>query len=372
MQLPDKVIIKSVQAYAVALPLKKPIKMAHAVFETVENVLVRIESEDGFVGWGEAASAPSLTGETWQGMVSLIRDYIAPRIVGGDARLRAKIMARISANIFGATGSLSAVEIALIDLLGQQFKIPFAMLIGGMCRAHVEPMWILGNGSVDADVADAKARFVDGYRSFKLKGGTQSVDREIEATHRLREALGQAVKICIDANSGYSLADARRYISGAASAGVDFVEQPFPRLDQASLRAFAADGSVPICADQSVHEIHDVQRQAELGASGIALKLNKLGGVTEALRAASVCESHGMKIIVAAKVAESSIASSAIMHVASVVPTVEWGVSLTHAYLAADLVKQPLPINEGVSRLTNQPGLGIEVDRDAIERFRIQ
>ena len=336
----EKLIIQSVKAYAVALPLTKPIKMAHAVFETVENVIVRIESEDGFVGWGEAASAPSLTGETWQGMVSLIEGFIAPLMVGRDARLRSSLMSHIGAHIFGATGSISAVEMALIDLLGHRYNLPFAMLIGGMCRDHVEPMWILGNGSMEADLADAQFRHGKGYRSFKVKGGTQSIDQEIESTMRLRDVLGQDVKICID--------------------------------DIASLKALAADGSIPICADQSVHDIADIHLQSTCGVSGIALKLNKLGGVTAALHAASICEENGMKIIVAAKVAESSIASAAIMHLASVIPSVEWGVSLTHPYLAVDLVKQPLELKDGKSFLGNKPGLGIDVDVDNLDRYRIR
>ena len=372
MSAADQVIIKSVEAYPVALPLTKPIRMAHAVFETVENVIVRIESEDGFVGWGEAASAPSLTGETWQGMVALIQGFIAPLLIGRDARLRSKLMDRIGANVFGATGSVSAVEIALIDLLGHRFNVPFSMLIGGMCRDHVEPMWILGNGSVDADIADARHRHDQGYRFFKLKGGTQSIDREIEATVRLREALGQDVRLCIDANSGYTLAQARKYIAGTQSAHVEFIEQPFPRNDLASLRSLAADGSIPICADQSVHDIADIHLQSQCGVSGVALKLNKLGGVTPSLRAASICQDNGMKIIVAAKVAESSIASSAIMHLASVVGLVDWGVSLTHAYLAADLVRMPLQVIEGKSFLRNAPGLGVEVDLDNLDRLRIK
>ncbi|MFM2444954.1 MAG: hypothetical protein RJB09_2140 [Pseudomonadota bacterium] len=372
MPIHEKLMIQSVKAYAVALPLTKPIKMAHAVFETVENVIVRIESEDGFVGWGEAASAPSLTGETWQGMVSLIEGYIAPLMVGRDARLRSSLMSHIGAHIFGATGSISAVEMALIDLLGHRYNLPFAMLIGGMCRDHVEPMWILGNGSMEADLADAQFRHGKGYRSFKVKGGTQSIDQEIESTMRLREVLGQDVKICIDANSGYDLAKARRYISATSAARVEFIEQPFPRQDIASLKALAADGSIPICADQSVHDIADIHLQSTCGVSGIALKLNKLGGVTAALHAASICQENGMKIIVAAKVAESSIASAAIMHLASVIPSVEWGVSLTHPYLAVDLVKQPLELKDGKSFLGNKPGLGIDVDVDNLDRYRIR
>lgn len=372
MNVDDKIIIKSVRVYAVALPLTKPIKMAHAVFDRVQNVIVEIESEDGFIGWGEAASAPSLTGETWQGMVALVNEHIAPLLIGRDARLRSKLIEDICSNIFGASGSISAVEIALIDLLGHQFNVPFSMLIGGMVRDYVEPMWILGNGTVEADLKDAKLKYLEGYRFFKVKGGTQSIDNEIEITLQLRENLGPNVKLCIDSNSGFSLANARRYIEATKSSCIEFIEQPFPRNDLISLRALASDGIIPLCADQSVHDINDIHLQSQCGVSGIVLKLNKLGGISSCLRAASICHDKGMKIIVAAKIAESSIASSAIMHVASVISSVEWGVSLTQSYLAADLVRKPLQIIDGRTALSNLPGLGIDVDLDCLDRLRIK
>jgi muconate cycloisomerase len=365
------IIIKRVDAIAVAMPLTKPMKMAHATFTKVENLIVRIEAEDGTAGWGEAASAPSLTGETWQGMVAVVRDFIAPVLVGRDARLRLKLVAAMGNAVYGASGSRSAVEMALVDLLARSLNVPVAMLLGGLVRDHVEPMWMLGNAKAEDDVSEARAKAEEGFRYFKLKAGTKNLDDEIASTLTIRKGVGPDVRLCADSNSAFSLATARRYAAGTEAANLAFLEQPFPQKDLAALRAFSRDGVLPVCADQSVHTLSDIVEQAESGVAGIALKLNKLGGFGACLRAAAICEERGLKIVSSAKVAESSLASAAIVHLSCVVPSVEWGVSLTHGYLAEDVVKSPLRVQQGRTALPPGPGLGVEVDERAIEHLKI-
>src|SRR5262245_28957312 len=97
------IVIRRVDAVPVALPLAKPMKMAHLTITTADNLLVRVESEDGIVGWGEAASAPNSTGETLPGMVATVRDWLAPALIGQDARLRAALMRRMSRLVYGST-----------------------------------------------------------------------------------------------------------------------------------------------------------------------------------------------------------------------------------------------------------------------------
>ena len=87
--------------------------------------------------------------------------------------------------------------------------------------------------------------------------------------------------------------------------------------------------------------------------------------------AARLCQRLRLKVNVAAKIAESSLASAAAIHLACAVPSVDWGVSLTHFYLAHDLVRQPLPLRDGHVALPDGPGLGVEIDEAAVERFRV-
>src|SRR5262249_28915895 len=115
----------------------------------------------------------------------------------------------------------------------------------------------------------------------------------------------------------------------------------------------------------------DIEQHAGCGAGGVSLKLIKLGGMSAALEAARLCERLGLAINVACKIAETSIASAATVHLACAVPSADWGVSLTPFYLADDIVRQKLPIADGTVALPAGPGLGIDVDEAAIARFRV-
>jgi muconate cycloisomerase len=150
-----------------------------------------------------------------------------------------------------------------------------------------------------------------------------------------------------------------------------FIEQPLPPDDLAGLKALARL-RLPIGVDESIHSLADVTANARAGAAGVSLKLIKLGGFTTAYQAAKLCRRLRLKINVAAKIAESSIATAAAVHLACVVPNVDWGVSLTHFYLAEDIVKRPLAIHNGTVALPPGPGLGVEVDEAAVERFRLK
>jgi muconate cycloisomerase len=128
---------------------------------------------------------------------------------------------------------------------------------------------------------------------------------------------------------------------------------------------------VPIGADEGIHSLADIERQARRGLGGVSLKLIKLGGMSAALEAAAMCERLGLSINVAAKIAETSIASAAAVHLACAVPSAGWGVSLTHFYLADDIVEAPLSLGASVVALPEGPGLGVEIDERAVEKFRI-
>jgi len=362
-------LIRRVDAIPVALPLKKPMKMAGVTIDVAENVLVRIEAAGGMVGWGEAASAPTMTGDTQGSLVAAVR-HLSSLMIGEDAWMRPGLMRRLGAALLGNTGAHSAIELALIDLAGRAANLPAIDLIGGALRRAVAPMWLLGNATPDQDAAEARERLAEGFRFFKVKVGAKSVDRDIASTLAVRAALGPDIPICADANCGFAPAAARRYLDGTRSAGLMFLEQPLGHHDLKGLAALARVAAIPIGADEGIHSLADITAHAESGAGGVSLKLIKLGGMSAAVAAAHACERLGLAVNVAAKIAESGIASAAAVHLACAAPRVDWGVSLTHFYLAADIVKQPLTITDGTVGLPEKPGLGVEVDEAAVARLR--
>jgi muconate cycloisomerase len=364
-------LIRRVDAIPVALPLKKPMKMAGVHITHAQNVIVRIEAKDGTLGWGEAASAPTMTGDTLGGLVAAVRDHLAPMLVGNNGWERPALVRRMNAALFGNSGAHSAVEMALLDLAGRAAKVPLIELVGGAVRAGVAPMWLLGNNTTDEDIAEAHAREAAGFHFFKLKVGVKPLQAEIDGTLALRAALGPDVPLCADANCGFTVDAARRYLDGTRAVDLLFLEQPLGPADLDGFAALARSAPVPLGVDEGIHSRADIEAHARTGAGGVSLKLIKLGGIGPALEAAQLCRRLGLKVNVASKIAESSIASAALLHLACAIPASDWGVSLTHFYLAEDLVKRPLPLGDGIVARPTDSGLGVEVDEAAVERLSV-
>ncbi len=364
--------IKRIDAIPVAIPLKKPMKMASVEVRTADNLLVRIESKDGTVGWGEAASAPVLTGETRSAMVAAVKEVFAPLLLGKDARDRAALVRRIGNAAYVNTGAKSAIEIALADLVGRTLGVPFTDLYGGALRQSVKPMYLLGNATVQEDIAEARQKHKEGIDLFKLKVGVKGVEAEIENALAVRDALGPKVLLCADANTGYDYATADRYLTGVKSMSLAFLEQPMKPKELGALARLARNHATPIGCDEAIHGNDDIEANSAHGASGLSLKLIKFGGPTGLLSAAALCEKKGLEMNLAAKIAESSIAAVASGHMACMIPSCNWGVSLTHVYLADDLVKQPLKLIDGVFTPPVGAGLGVEVDEAAVEKYTVR
>src|SRR5262249_4176087 len=245
-------------------------------------------------------------------------------------------------------------------------------LVGTRRRGTVRPMWLLGQPTPEEDVAEARAKVAEGIGFFKLKIGVKPLTAEIVSTLAMREALGPAPTLCADANCGVTLAQARRYVERTRSANLLFVEQPLPPDDLVGLKSLARASRRPIGIDEGIRAIADIETNAKAGAGGVSLKLGKLGGFIGALEAAKVCRRLRLKVNVAARMAESSIPSPAPIHPASAVPKIDGGGSLTHFYLAHDLVRHPPALRDGQVTLPDGPGLGVEVDETAVERFRVR
>jgi muconate cycloisomerase len=363
-------LIRRVDAIPVALPLTKPVKMAAETVTHARNVIVRIEAQDGTVGWGEAASAPTMTGDTIAGLVAAVREHLAPLLIGEDAWMRPALMKRLKVALYGNTGAHSAVEMALLDLAGHSAGMPVIDLIGGAVRREVAPMWLVGNATPEQDVAEAQARRSAGIRFFKLKVGVKPLAIEIATAIAVRKALGPDLPVCADANCGFSHDAARRYLAATTDAGLLFLEQPFEPTDMTGLAALARTTPIAIGADEGIHSLHDIEAHAAAGAGGVSLKLIKLGGFGAALAAGALCQRLGLAVNIAAKMSESSLASAATVHLACAVENIDWGVSLTHFYLAEDIVRQPLAMANGLVSLPAGPGLGVEVDEAAVARLR--
>src|SRR6516162_6359329 len=165
--------IKRVEPIAVSFPMKKPVFMAGVEIRRADNVLVRIEADNGVVGWGEAASAPTMTGETVESMMAAI-GYLTPALEGRPAEDIAGALAAMAACMYANSGANAAIEIALHDLVGRATNQPAYALLGG-----------ISTGELNSDLRDAEKKKADGYAAFKIKVGIDSPRVDGERTRRL-------------------------------------------------------------------------------------------------------------------------------------------------------------------------------------------
>jgi L-alanine-DL-glutamate epimerase-like enolase superfamily enzyme len=365
------VIITRIEPIAVSLPMIKPVIMAGEEVRRADNVLVRLQADNGQTGWGEAASAPTMTGETTASMVAAVH-HLMPALVGRAAEDIGGALTAMGGRMYGNQGAKAAIEIALHDLVGRATSRPAHALLGDKRRKRIPILGVIGGGDLAGDLRDAGKRKSEGFTAFKIKVGIDTPQSDAERTRRICGILGTGALISTDANQGFGAEQAIAFVRAVAGAGLDFFEQPVPADDLAGMAAVAAATDIAIGADEGIHSAADIRRHHEgRAARGVSLKAIKLGGMRAVVEAARLCERLGMRVNVSCKTGESSIAGAAALHVAAVVPDIAWALTLTHAGLGEDVTSRPIPIQNGHAEVLDRPGLGIDVDEDCVQRHRV-
>lgn len=368
--------IKRIEPIALNLPMVKPVKMSFEEVKSANNAVIRLETDDGTVGWGEAASAPTMTGETLASMVAAAR-YLAPILEGMPATSPADIaavMARAGSYLYGNHAAKSAIEMALYDALGRAEQRPVCALLGGARRERVAVLRLVGTGSTAGDLEEAARRKAEGYVAFKVKVGVADPLIDAERTRKVCDALRNGgILLCADANQGWTADQAIDYVRAVEDAGLVFFEQPVAGDDLEGMARVARATRIKIGADEGLHSIEDLRRHHAQGAAhGGSLKTIKLGGVKAVYDAACLCEELGMQVNLASKMAESGIGTAAILQLAAAVPAIDWSVSLTNQYLVEDILVRPLDVARGHASVPLGPGLGIDVDEAKVRRYAVE
>ncbi|HME29105.1 MAG TPA: enolase C-terminal domain-like protein [Pseudolabrys sp.] len=363
--------IKTIEPIAVSLPMLKPVIMAGEEVHRADNVLVRIEADNGLIGWGEAASAPVMTGDTLESIVSAVH-YLTAALRGRDVGDIAGALAVMDARMYGNHGAKAAIEIALHDLTGRATGKPVHALLGKKKRSRMSLLGVIGGGDYESDLRDAEEKKAAGVTAYKIKVG---IDRPVDDAARTREickVLGSGMLISADANQGYTTEQALTYVRAVNGSGLDFFEQPVAAADLAGMAAVAAATDIAIGADEGIHSLEDIRRHYEhKAARGVSLKAIKLGGIRALTEAGSLCDRLGMSVNISCKTGESSVACAAALHVAAVIPNIAWGLTLTHTGLAEDVAAAPVPTAKGHVDNLDRLGLGVDVDEDRVHRHRV-
>ena len=361
--------IFDIEPIAVALPLASPMKMSGDLITVSCNLIVRASDGEGNEGWGEAASAPLMTGETLPGMVAAAT-YISDRLAGKEVESIEGISEQIGGAIYGNPGAKAAVEMALVDLAAKRMELPLFELLGGKVRSEVAVIQLLSSHGDESEAEQVRKSRDAGMQAFKVKVGSAKVSEDIERCRVVRESAGAESRVSADANEGYCLEDAIDFCRRAGAAGLDFVEQPVSRSNLEYMRECSEASAVPIAADEGFRSIEDIRSHRDsAAAAGGSLKPLKFG-IANLVAASRLMSRFGMRVNIAGKVAESSIGSAAIAHISAIVEQLDWDASITSQYLAADIVKSPVQVVSGMLSPPESPGLGVFVDYEKLRKVR--
>ncbi|MCY1075115.1 dipeptide epimerase [Archangium lansingense] len=327
----------------IELPLRHAWTISRGTSTSKRNVIVELR-EGNLIGRGEAA--PNVRyGESAETVTEALQK-LAPAL-DGDPRHFRVLSERIEEALPGNHAAKAALDIALHDLAGKRMGVPLYRMFG--LDPSRMPITSFSIGIDDPAAMAQKVREAEPYPILKIKLGAQSVREMFGA---VRAATPKTVRV--DANEAWKPDEALKHIEWLATQGVELVEQPLPAADVEGAKWLRQRSPLPLVADEALMMASDVPRLAE-GYHGINVKLQKCGGIREALRIIETARSCGLKIMLGCMV-ETSVGIAAAAHLG---PLVDWLDLDGNLLISADPFKGH-PVVEGRIRLGDGPGLGVE------------
>jgi muconate cycloisomerase len=367
-------MIQNIETILVDVPTIRPHKLSVATMNTQTLVLVRLQCDDGIVGWGEATTIGGLNygEESPESIKTNIDVHIAPLLVGMQASEVAKAMAKIRKIIQGNRFAKCAIETALLDAQARRLNVPLSELLGGRVRDALPVAWTLASGDTAKDIAEAE-RMLEARRHnvFKLKIGFRALQEDVDHVLAIKRALGDKASVRVDVNQAWSELESMRGIAQLEAGGVDLIEQPVKAGNVAALARLKQRFDVAIMADEALHGPHDAMQLARLDAADVyAVKIAQSGGLTTAKEVATVAQLSGIGLY-GGTMLEGGIGTAATAHLASTFADLSWGTELFGPLLLTEeVLREPLVYRDFMLQVPTGPGLGVEIDLDKLRSMQ--
>ena len=378
------------QVFLVSLPRRRDHTWASNTVRPIgHHALVRVDTDEGVSGWGEAPAIATWGGahmrqygETPETVRHIVLDYLRPAVVGLDPREIGVVHARMDEVVKGNPYAKAAVDIACHDAAGKLLGVPVHTLLGGRRRESVAVAHSLGLMPVAACVAEAEQAVAEGARTIKCKTGLDP-DRDVEVVREVRRHVGADVGIRVDGNEGYAtIAEAVSVTRRQEEHGIFLCEQPL--VGARALAEVARRIDVPVMADESAWTVHDILELHELGAAHcFSCYVTKPGGLWRARQQAEVAATLGMYCDIGGSI-ELGIGTAANLHLGvaleqAILPSVcavtriagEAGPETAGVYYRDDVITEPIRFVDGALVCPDGPGLGVTVDEEKVRHYAV-
>jgi len=351
--------IKDIEIYALDVPLVAPFRISIGEMSAANDVLVRVRTDSGLTGIGEACPFPPITGETQATNIAAAK-AIRDMLIGKDPLAIDAALRLMGAIVHSNPSMVAAFEMALFDILGQAAGMPLFRLLGGD-KSTFESDITTGIDTPEVMAAGAKKHAGMGYKTLKVKIGLDP-DQDFERLRAVREAVGDAVTLRIDANQGYTVPQAIYALKKIDKLRIQLVEQPVLASDIAGLRQVRSESPIPIMADESCFLPVDALKLVKAEACDFMnIKIMKAGGILNAVRIAHIADAANMRCMVGCML-ETRIALTAAAHVVASQANIVYADLDGNAEHTADPVIGGMTTKAGIVTVPEKPGLGCDID----------
>jgi o-succinylbenzoate synthase len=354
------------------LPFLNTFHTAHGVMDSREGMIVQVITDEGITGIGEIAPLPAFSGGSLADACSILPELDGHlRYTTLYEALEQLVVEKVSTK---TSSTLCGVEIALLDALGKEENCPVSKLLSPANfkpRRAVPVNAVISAKATKAAVEAALNAKMNGFSCVKLKVGLGlSIHEEVERIAMVRDAIGSTMHLRLDANEAWQLEEAIALLSQCVPYDIQYIEQPLHAQDLAGMHTLRQKIPIPIAVDEAVYNLESVYLVLESEAADIlVIKPQLAGGLRIAQQMIQAASERGLGCVITSTI-EAGVGVAAGLHLAAASPPVmlECGLA-TLPLLTDDLLTEELFVRDGFMTVPIGPGLGVELDYQALNRY---
>lgn len=365
--------ITGIRAVPLCVPLtpEQGVPTSHGSRRQSAYVLVQVETNEGLTGLGEATVDPIWNGEDTASALNCLARYLEPAVVGADPFDLERITTAMERVTKGHPYTKASVEMACLDLIGKALGVPLYRLLGGKVRDMAPTKYVVFATEPHFAASAAEAAVARGFRTIKVKVG-QDVRADVARVRAVRAAIGPDVALTVDANTGWSVAEAIATIRTLEESGLLLVEQPVA-ADRRQMARVQAAVHTPLMADESVFTPGDALEIVERGAAEIlSVAPGKHGGVLATRKVCAIAEAAGLACHLGSNL-EMGIGSALMAHVAMALPVIASELYpadiIGPLYHEGDVIADTGFVRQGHAVAPEGPGLGVTLVDELVKRY---
>jgi L-alanine-DL-glutamate epimerase-like enolase superfamily enzyme len=361
--------VTNVDVHVVSVPFTSAETWRFGRLWGLTNAIVEVHTDEGISGIGEVPGSP---------LISLVRDALdatSAWIVGEDPLRITEFLTRCQDRgwhhyPYLGNAAAAGVEMALWDIAGKAHNCPVHQFFGGLQTENVPFYWFINvnDRKIETAVAEAAIGVERGFKTVYIKIGFD-IDNDLAMARAIKEEVGEGIAVRVDANEGWSVFEATDALRRFEDVGVEFVEQPIDMHDIAGLADLRSKTRVRIGANQSAWLPTQVpQVIAQHAADVIVTDPHQLGGLVPFHNALTMCETAGLPVIKHA-FGDLGITTVATAQVFAAMPSPQLCHQQFLTFLVHDMLSEKVEFVDGTLKVPTTPGLGIELDREALEFY---